>query len=1070
MPNIGPLQHPDLIAVDTLLDERKLDEAQRRLAALGQRQGLDHGVTYLTTRLLYLRGRLDVRGVADRLRDLLRNVQSFPQAQYMLDAAETGVLTRTTPPHRGSLGAAAPIAPMAEPAPETATAPPPPNPPALSVATAERPLTNPTVPEALPPDAPATARPDGTTPDTASPATREAPRVRSHLGGSAGPLESPAGPNRPFERGQNGRGAAKHLPPLEAAMRLAAELDAVDGSTTGYDRALQGSPAEKMTHAWGSPSEPGTEKGAAIGQRTSAWGSPPEVDGPLDYVEPSPPSPPSASAPALTAGTTPDGDEDEDQAPGSGAFTHISTDPGVGEPPPPSEIPGVIHAEIRRLVEPAIPRAPAIPRIDAPEGPPSYAPIHARPEQRSANRKGERTAAPVHPVDLITRYSEAPEREEVVFSRGPGDRTARLPTSNTQASDAKTTDQPHRDSAAGTGQTRRGSLQKKGKTGGAPASTSLPSGSIEVIPDTGDPTYRIRSDFPPPDDTKPPLRPSLFEVATRLDAERYGDALALLGDPPEEEDPEQKLLRTRALLGAGRMAEAHGTLTAMAAEPALDVDLRAGVARLLLDAGDPASALIEARRASELDAKRPLVRLTLAWAAVRAARATGDVTIVSEADLALDGLKTRGGPHPGLVQALRGCVQAHLGDAERAIGLAQRALGLDPRSPDALAAVVVASARLHRVHDAQQAWLRLRDCAPREAEALEPVLQASRIEVPSPGVQTAHGFSDVDDARDVWKPTERAIIDGDRRAAQVCFEQDCRQRLHRVVETGGDEGFPAMSAVAVHALTEDPVWAHFAPFDLSLWSLKRVRAGMDLVYDPSAQLDDSVDDFPVTLLLGSYLGQVLCRSFGGHWEGSVAELGTVSVVSAERRFSPFAAVAARLRAGRPLELGFGGEQRHAHPGADAWAEHVLPSAVPPSPWTPATWPRAALLTRLGRAMSCSVVSEWCRHNAAGPLDGSMASLASIEAYLGLVAPPAAPSNPAEPWVARVSILVGAYVGEVLRETVGGAWEREVTDPREPADYRLRLGRKVITPVLEVHQHLVGRTSLPLHDYASRLAR
>jgi len=116
------------------------------------------------------------------------------------------------------------------------------------------------------------------------------------------------------------------------------------------------------------------------------------------------------------------------------------------------------------------------------------------------------------------------------------------------------------------------------------------------------------------------------------------------------------------------------------------------------------------------------------------------------------------------------------------------------------------------------------------------------------------------------------------------------------------------------------------------------------------------------------------------------------------------------------------------------------------------------------------VSEWCRRYAAGPLDGSMASLASVEAYLGLVAPPAAPPTRAEPWAVRVTVLLGAYLGEVLRETIGGAWELDARTVNDPGEYRLRLGKRVVTPVLEVHQRLLSRTALPLHDYASRLAR
>jgi len=100
----------------------------------------------------------------------------------------------------------------------------------------------------------------------------------------------------------------------------------------------------------------------------------------------------------------------------------------------------------------------------------------------------------------------------------------------------------------------------------------------------------------------------------------------------------------------------------------------------------------------------------------------------------------------------------------------------------------------------------------------------------------------------------------------------------------------------------------------------------------------------------------------------------------------------------------------------------------------------------------------------------MASLASVEAYLGLVAPPAAPPARADPWLVRVAVLIGAYLGEVLRETIGGAWDLSATTVKDPSEYRLRLGKRVVTPVLEVHQRLLAHTALPLHDYASRLAR
>src|SRR5262245_65925165 len=116
MGSSGPLDQPELLHVERLLDARDLAEAQRCLYELGSSPKVADGVAYLTRRLLHLRGRLDGRAVADRLRDLIRKVGHFPEASRLLDAAERGDLD-----HRDS---ARPQAAIEQPTPAQESNPP----------------------------------------------------------------------------------------------------------------------------------------------------------------------------------------------------------------------------------------------------------------------------------------------------------------------------------------------------------------------------------------------------------------------------------------------------------------------------------------------------------------------------------------------------------------------------------------------------------------------------------------------------------------------------------------------------------------------------------------------------------------------------------------------------------------------------------------------------------------------------------------------------------------------------------------------------------------------------------
>jgi len=86
----GPLDHPRLRAIEQSLDAGKLEEAQRLLVEFGDVALFRPATSFLATRLLFQRGRLSLPLFIERLRDLLRIVDYFPEAKALLEAAETG--------------------------------------------------------------------------------------------------------------------------------------------------------------------------------------------------------------------------------------------------------------------------------------------------------------------------------------------------------------------------------------------------------------------------------------------------------------------------------------------------------------------------------------------------------------------------------------------------------------------------------------------------------------------------------------------------------------------------------------------------------------------------------------------------------------------------------------------------------------------------------------------------------------------------------------------------------------------------------------------------------------------
>lgn len=564
---------------------------------------------------------------------------------------------------------------------------------------------------------------------------------------------------------------------------------------------------------------------------------------------------------------------------------------------------------------------------------------------------------------------------------------------------------------------------------------------------------------------EPPARvtSSLFDIATLLDRGEIADALQALEARGAPEEPEHALMAARVYARAGRSAEARELCLRLGRAPLLDPLLRAGVARLALDLGEEELAFEQSDRAHEEDPTQPTVRLTFAWAALRRARRTAEPDLVSRASLALRELVGDGGPHEGLLLALRAAVEAHAGDAERALRLAERSLELEP-SADGHAALAMAAARLGRADEAKRASVWLRKESPVEAKALEESLSRHGDSLfdlrAKPESMYAPAGSAELEASSVWGPLEHSVIHGEWESAWNTFSQLALDTIAQMSATARHEA-PALAAVAASFLTVAPVSRELAPFDQTPWSLERLEELLSLFgrANPKLHLEH-----PFVVLLGAYVGETLRHSFGARWEPGLEASGRATVRGSAGTWQPLHMVADVLARTRRL-------------GADtlvvdfetsgALARPHLPAVTPICPWDPAPWPSPSRLGRYALALEHSVIAQLCRQRTGRALDGTRASLHALDDHLDRIAPRRAPLSADPTWARRIVVLAGAYLGEVMRREIGGAWLKAVSRPSGPDSYVLRFGNgRDALPVQHVHER-IARGAVPLHEWASR---
>jgi tetratricopeptide (TPR) repeat protein len=567
--------------------------------------------------------------------------------------------------------------------------------------------------------------------------------------------------------------------------------------------------------------------------------------------------------------------------------------------------------------------------------------------------------------------------------------------------------------------------------------------------------------------------PSAFVLATWLAEKDFERALHAIERLGADSSPELSLLEVRALVGLGRKAAARRALERLCRAPLLDPDVRAAVARLLVELGDLDRGEAQARRALAEEPGSELVRLTLAWAITRRDAWLPSPRAAAELSELLRDLTPESSALPVLAHALWGSM--HLGSSlEVARRAAEAALALDADAQDALAVAAVVAQKQRRPAEAKRFHRRLLDLDHHAAEELaaslaaldEGQLRSAAPAVPSSRREPAGApltRAAVTLTKSPWDEKEHRLALGDGKAALFEFEQGLSRKLEALPARSGSNELSTAAMITARYLTEAPVSRHFAPFDLSLFSIARLDVALGLLYrggvGPRTELRTRA-----LLGLGAYSGECLRQAYAGEWLGGTADLLKLHVEGQGRCFSPFRDMNARLQSALPLEVG---DTPPPHPGAEPLGQRVALSLSPPTPWDPAPWPDVSRLPELGARLRESPVGLYCA-GVEVPLDLSFASLRSLDRYVTLLAPPLAPSDPEAGWVRRAAILVGAYVGEVLRATRGGEWEPARGDWR-PEAYRVDLpgGIKAL-PVASAFERLSGRRLEQLSDYARRI--
>jgi tetratricopeptide (TPR) repeat protein len=670
---------------------------------------------------------------------------------------------------------------------------------------------------------------------------------------------------------------------------------------------------------------------------------------------------------------------------------------------------------------PPIPRGPKVPAFDENRAPPSYQP----------RRAGSSPGLAPHLSGLpkgAGRYSWRPDNAEEFIA----------PRHDARARGVEAPQRPTR-----------------------PDSPRPIAGRTPAASRRSDPNLRAGRSETPSGEVDQPVLPPHFELSLMVDQGNFIRAIATINRAGADVPVEYALLRARAQAGAGYVDDALRALEELLTSPGLTADIRAGAARVLVDLGDIQRGLGHAMEALRANPAGRMPRLAYAQAAVRTVRRHPDEALLVKAERAIESFRGHGGAHAALVDSLAACIHAGLGELDRAKTAAKQALERDPRSIDALAALVEVYGRLGQTVEARTTWEALAELAPAEANALAELL-------PELSLPRAHA---VDRLRtfDPWDPSEAALAVGNRARAIEAAEALAEEQLASIGASDTNR-IAAMAAAAQKFLTQGPIARLFAPYDLSLFSIERLEIALDVLYGREPRPRLRSDEGPLRMLLGSYIGEAIRLAHEGHWDLDSGEANRARVVVGDQHWLPYQAVGARIHSGGKPRLVDGLRGALTFRGSDSWKSQMKCPVEAPTPWGPNPWPHTADIGRLGLSLVRSPISVFAEQTGHGALDVSPPSLGGLDAYLELLAPVGAPPNVESAWTRQGAALVGGYVGEVLRNLVGGEWQDNGRGTVAGSFVLVLKGRVEANPVERVMQRLLGSHHEPMTNYVSALAR
>jgi len=687
----------------------------------------------------------------------------------------------------------------------------------------------------------------------------------------------------------------------------------------------------------------------------------------------------------------------------------------------------MFEAQLKTPQAPGIPRAPLVPRFTPPG---SVAPSYAPPPDFDLTPPG-------FELDLLNTDSSLP-----LASRPISDTVSAPPLSGPPSTDRgrrlELELEPEPEVAVELG-------PLDGRSAEAAAGRAAASRTAKVTPEASE-------------------LPSVFLIATWLADHDYERALSAIEGMGAEQSPELSLLEVRAQLGLGRKGAARRALDRLCRAPLIDPDLRAAAARLLIELGDLDRAEAQARRAHSEDPDAELSRLTLSWAIARTDSWLPSPRSAAELSELLSEFTPDACPMPALGYALRALVLTQSGSLEQGRIAADSAVALDPSSIDGHAAAALIAQKQGRQADAIRAFNRLLELDHHAADELSQTLSGLGLSVGRSNTRPAPAAPPPTVL--LWDVAEHQLHAGQHAAAREPFELCLCERLAAISSSPGPSDLALAASVTACFLTESPISRHFAPFDRSLFSIARLDAVLGLLYgsgESSAHLERRGR---VLLGLGAYAGECLRQAYAGEWMGSEGDPLGRHVEGQGLYFTPFREVSGRLLSGKPLHIAQSPAPHH--PGAEPLGHRVALDLTPPSPWDPAAWPRSSEIAELGARLFESPVGLYCAATEL-PLDLSLASLRGLDRYVTLLAPPLAPPDPEAAWVRRAAVMVGAYLGETLRERAGARWDtaRDV-GARADAFKLILLNGDKASPIAAAFDRLSGRRLEQPSDYVRRL--